>query len=217
MSQAVIGKAKGRKPVDMGIESSQDVIWTGVRTLGAFTQDELTIWIFNQGHKAINDATVKSYLDRLRLGGYLNVEVETVSNTMCKYHYTLLKNTGVETPRLSKKGKPVTQGRGRENLWRTMRVLNDFNFRELAAAASTEEQPVTEVASSDYVKHLCKAGYLHQISKSNKNGKLARYRLMPGRYTGPKPPQIQRTKQIYDPNLGEVVWSSHPLQTEEAN
>lgn len=217
MSQVVVGKGLGRKPVNMEHASCQDAVWKGVRALGSFTHEELTVWLFNHLCDSINDATVKSYLERLVRGGYLAVEAEAVRNNMRKHHYSLIKNTGVETPRLSKKGKSVTQGRGRENLWRTMRVLKEFNFRELAAAASTHDVTVKESEARDYVLHLFKAGYLHQISKSNKNGTLARYLLMPGRYTGPRPPQIQRTKQIYDPNLGEVVWSSHPLQTEDAN
>ncbi|HHO8287620.1 TPA: hypothetical protein ACRXVW_006473, partial [Pseudomonas aeruginosa] len=37
------------------------------------------------------------------------------------------------------------------------------------------------------------------------------YALKPGRYTGPRPPIVQREtrRQVYDPNLDQVMWSSH--------
>lgn len=34
----------------------------------------------------------------------------------------------------------------------------------------------------------------------------ARYRFIAGRNSGPRPPQVQRLKQVYDPNLDRVVW-----------
>jgi hypothetical protein len=37
---------------------------------------------------------------------------------------------------------------------------------------------------------------------------LTRYRFLAARYSGPKPPMIQRIKAVYDPNRSEVVWSS---------
>jgi hypothetical protein len=214
MNNVKVGQGRGRKPVSMGKGSSQDVIWAAIRELGGkgntFTFADLTWHIHQKGHTKINSGTVKSYLHRLKKAKFI-ATTEPVRIAV-KSHFILLKNTGAKTPRLTKDGRPVTQGRGREQLWRTIRVLGEFNYRELTAAATTEEVIIKETEAKDYIKNLKKAGYIKEIIPANKHGGLARYRLIPARYTGPKPPMIQRIKQIFDPNLGEVVWS--PLSEE---
>ena len=176
------GRRRGRKPVHIGAYGTQDAIWRGVRELKTFTKDDLIIHISRD--LKVCDATVDSYLTRLVRGGYLQVEKVPKHRGVCKLsRFTLIRDTGVETPRLSKAGAPVTQGRGRENLWRTMKILREFDFQELAAAASTEETSITPATA---IRH--------------------RYKLLPSKYTGPRPPQIQRVKQLYDPNVDKVVW-----------
>jgi hypothetical protein len=50
---------------------------------------------------------------------------------------------------------------------------------------------------------LLATGYLRVVEKANPSqDKLAVYRLI--RNDGPKPPMIQRVKQVYDPNTGRV-------------
>jgi hypothetical protein len=89
-------------------------------------------------------------------------------------------------------------GRGREQMWQTMRALGSFTVADLFVAASTDDHPVAESEARTYCQMLQRAGYL--------SGGAAGYRLV--RYTGPLPPMIQRIKSVYDPNLKEVVWSS---------
>jgi hypothetical protein len=110
--------------------------------------------------------------------------------------YRLLRDEGVEAPRVRPDGSRVTMGQGREAMWRTMRILTrPWTPRELAVHASTEEHPVALQEAQDYAQRLCRAGYLHRTAAQT-------YRLIPARYTGPQPPRIQRTKAIWDPNLG---------------
>lgn len=209
MSEVRVGKGRGRKPVSMGPGSTQDAIWSAIRALGdkgkTFTLADITWHIHQQGHTKINSTTVKSYLVRLKRAGY--IRATEPAQIAVKNQYLLIKNTGVEAPRLTKEGKPATQGRGREQLWRTMRVLGEFTYLELTVAATTEEVVIKETEAKDYLRHLKKAGYIKEIKPASTHGGLARYRLLPTRFTGPKPPMIQRIKQIFDPNLGEVVWS----------
>jgi hypothetical protein len=212
MIQSVkLGKGRGRKPANMSIASSQELIWQGVREQAkkteSFSIDDIARLLSKKGHEEINDETIKSYFYRLVRGGFLSTDGTAAQGRKTRGYYHLVKDNGAEAPRLTKDGEPVKQGRGREHLWRTIRVLGEFNYRELAAAASTEEVTVKESEAKDYALHLKKAGYLLEVSASCRSGRLARYRMLPARYTGPKPPMIQRIKQIFDPNLGEVVWS----------
>lgn len=160
---------------------------------------------------------VADYFKCLKAGGYIEVAyLEPRSHIATVAHYRLVRDNGVEAPRLTKDGKPVTQGLGNENMWRAMRIIGEFDYRELAAHASTETAPVSAETACTYVLTLAKAGYLRQTVPPvrGRNARPARYRLIPGRYTGPKAPMIQRTKSLYDPNEGRVVWTQ-PVAEEE--
>jgi hypothetical protein len=118
----------------------------------------------------------------------------------------LLKDVGVDAPRVRKNGEQVTQGLNREQMWRTMRILNSFNATELGVTASTEDVQIIVNDAKDYIGHLHKAGYLVQTALANNGGGLARYRLFPTMNTGPRPPMVQRVKHVFDPNLNKIVW-----------
>lgn len=50
---------------------------------------------------------------------------------------------------------------------------------------------------------LLNTGFLRVVQKADPvKGRIATYRLI--RNDGPKPPQIQRVKQVFDPNTGKV-------------
>jgi len=113
--------------------------------------------------------------------------------------YRLLRDEGVEAPRVRQDGSRVTMGQGREAMWRTMRILQrPWSVPELVAHASTETHPVALQEAEDYTQRLCRAGYLQRTAPRT-------YRLIQARYTGPQPPQIQRTKAIWDKNLGKLA------------
>ncbi|WP_089084348.1 hypothetical protein [Aquitalea magnusonii] len=155
--------------------------------------------------------TAKTYLQALEKAGHIEVVQENHGHTDKRWN--LLRDNGLEAPRLTRDGKPVIQGRAREAMWRTMRIVRDFTFHELAALASSTEVTVAPTTAKDYLKHLLNAGYLIVINKGNSKGnghKASRFRFNPARNTGPRPPMIQRTKAVYDPNLGQVVWQEEP-------
>lgn len=66
---------------------------------------------------------------------------------------------------------------------------------------------ITEGAARVYLQGLALAGYVSR--EGGIPGNPARYRLMPGRNTGPLHPIYQRStyEQVYDPNLDQVVWA----------
>ncbi|MDR5803428.1 hypothetical protein [Caballeronia sp. LZ001] len=163
----------------------------------------------------IDKSTVQTYLQALERGGIIEPlgERKAIGD---RKHYRLVRNTGIEAPRLDRSGRPVTNSRGNENMWRTMRIMGEFCPRELALRASTPDVVVAEAAAKAYVKCLAQAGYLTVVDSGHpfirgKGAKQARYRFCsPSSYTGPRPPMIQRKRSVYDPNLGRVVWQEEP-------
>lgn len=203
-----------RKPVDLIAAAARpegrQVIWGAIRNLRSFTVSKI------EDSTRINEGTIRTYVRGLERAGYLRKVdfacVHTpIPGSFRPVVYELIKDCGVDAPRVTVNGEQVTQGRAREQMWRTMRVLRDFTWRDLAVQASTEEQAIDPEDARSYIKYLHAAGYLvcmRPAKPGNKPGAgtLAQYRLLPSKYTGPQPPMIQRVKQVFDPNLGRVVW-----------
>ncbi|WP_410499674.1 hypothetical protein [Chitinibacter sp. S2-10] len=191
-----------------GGKSKRQRIWEAVRLL----RDSFSISSISSTSK-IEAATVQTYLLALNKGGYIAALDDTAVIGQEKILH-LIRDNGLEAPRLQRDGQPVQQGRAQEQMWRTMRILGrDFNHLELAELASTDEVRVAETAANDYLRNLSHAGYLIRQSKGKGHGNggtPSRYRFDPTRYSGPRPPMIQRTKSVYDPNLGKVVWQEAP-------
>ena len=178
-----------QKPIDKRRpEETRQAIWAAIRRLGAFVPKEVRY------KTRCSRSQVDEYVACLLAAGI----VERVAGEPGRY--VLVWDRGSDAPRVRRDGTPVTQGRGRENMWRTMKVLGTFSALELAINASTEEHAVAKREADTYCRYLEKAGYLHKL-----NGGL--FSLVRAMHTGPKPPMIQRVKQVYDPNLGRVVWS----------
>lgn len=198
------------KPIYRG----HDHYWSVIRDLGKsgrFTKNEVALRCNDPKDKCIDD-----FIGRLKLAGYLRVAETTYGPTEHNGRarrdvYELVKRP-VQTPILNRDGSVGTQGLGRLNMWTAMRALPQFDKRELAAAASTEDVNVTVETASDYARRLYKAGYL-QIVRKSKPGMACIYRLKHSLNTGPKPPMILRSKMVYDQNRGEVIG---PVIAEEA-
>lgn len=182
-----------RKRVDRmnGIDS-REAVWTTIRRLRTFTVRELVEETTMRGD------SVRDYVTGLAAAGHL--EKVTAEDGFVAARWRLVRDVGVDAPRVRKDGSVVTQGRGRQQMWATMRIIGTFSVLDLAVSASTEDCMISEKTADEYVRYLTRAGYLRQIGKS--------YRLLPGRYTGPKAPMIQRVKQVWDQNLRQVMWSS---------
>lgn len=197
-----------RKPVHLNANTKRpqgrQVIWEAIRRLRRFRVADLEEATRN------NEGTIKTYVRALTNAGYLRRIDEQYPARETRYqpaYYELVHDVGVEAPRVRKDGTEVTQGRGREQLWRTMRIVGEFDYRTLAVQASTEAHPITEGEAKHYTEYLARAGYLVRTAEATHQGP-ARYRLLPSKYTGPRPPMIQRVRQVWDPNLQKVVWQS---------
>ncbi len=209
------GTGMGRKPAHIyqgatGHELPHEAIWVAIRQLRAFTTRELCSRLVKNKVSGVNDDTIKAYLQRLAFGGYISREPLEDDNRIKRmqnagYRYTLVNDCGVEAPRLNADGKETLQGRGTENMWRTMKALKSFDYRELANASSTERVSVAPATAKRYLMHLSAAGYLIEVKPATSNTP-ARYTLRASKNTGPKPPMVQRTHHVYDPNLKKIMW-----------
>lgn len=171
-----------RRPVHLvaartgGRISPRQLAWEAIRRLKTFTLTDLA------RASRQDRATVKTYVDSLRAGGWLTADGVAAGQSQV---FVLNRDSGVEAPRVRRDGSLCLQGRAREQMWRTMRLCNiPFTSRELARLASTDDSPVAEVDALDYVKHLGKAGYLVLVA-AGAPGKLARWRFHPAKNTGP--------------------------------
>ncbi len=206
-----------------GGKGPRQLIWEAIRRLAgedAFTED--TIWqsITRDARHRIDIGTIRDYRRCLVNAGILSV-VSAATRRGASASYVLVRDEGLDAPRVRKNGSRVTQGFAQEQMWRTLRMsVCDTNARELTAHASTPSVPVAETAAKDYLQILFYAGYLLRTSEGKglgamRGGVQARYRLKPSRNTGPRPPMVCRANVVYDPNEDKVVWQQQ-VSDEEA-
>jgi hypothetical protein len=181
-----------RRPVTVEAQqggSPRQRLWAAIRKACHFGTDEIL------ARANVLPRTGKPYLEALKAGGWLVIDENR--------RWILVRDSGAEPPRVGPDGRPVTQGLGREQLWRTIRMLRtDFDYRDLAIAASTDDVAVSEADARYYVKHLALAGLLLCVQPDNRKHP-ARYRL--ARNTGPLAPKITRARVVWDPNTGKLA------------
>lgn len=140
------------------------------------------------------------YLNQLVVHGFLEQVKQKPK------HWQLSKDNGVEAPRISDSGELLIDGGVNENLWRAMRISKVFTIDELVRLASTSRRTVARSNVVFYVRLLKNAGYI--ASRGRMPDKKERLTLI--RDTEPKPPQVLRIKEIYDPNLHEIMYREVP-------
>lgn len=213
-----------RKPATeyVGGKGPRQHIWEAIRSLAgstaAFSEDDIHRAMPREARMTIEMPTVRDYRHCLVAAGILDI-VTPSQQRRIPATYRLVRDEGLDAPRVRRDGTRVTQGLAQEQMWRTLRILTgDTNGRELAAHASTTLIPVAEVAARDYLLVLNQAGYLLCTQEGKglgKGGQQSRYRLKPTRNTGPRPPMVCRTRAVYDPNEDKVVWAK-PVTEEDA-
>lgn len=189
-----------RKPAHLsqvGGRSNRQRVWEALRV----HRTNVTLYALARA-AMVDDDTVLSYLRCLIAGEY----VAKTGPTYDTATYSLLRDVGCEAPRLNRDGTPNSQGQGTEAMWRALRILQETSAEELARYASAATPTAVNTAKA-YLAWLAKAGYVQTLRQ---RGRATRYRLLLSRYSGPRPPMIQRTRQVYDPNLGKVVWAEAP-------
>lgn len=200
-----------RRPAKLeraGALTPRDRIWAAVRSFGraaSFSVAEIMVLSEQRAD------TVLSYFAGLRKAEYIERSGEALRPTArprreCALFW-LNRDVGVEAPRVTADGAPVTQGVGRDQMWRSMRVLKSFDCRALAAAASTEQHAVAVDEATTYLRLLSRAGYL-RLDRKGTGRARAIYSFVRSRDTGPRAPLITRDKSVMDGNTGVVVYES---------
>lgn len=213
-----------RKPVHLtkaaGTISGRDAIWAAIRDLRTFTLSDLEDHAMKQPHKVrTHRQTARSYVLGLEAAGIVQRLEKRPRNGDSSGRYAanqweLIDDLGVDAPRVTKAGKPVTQGATQDAIWQTLRIMRQhMTAREILAQIQDADNPVALSAVTSYLGMLTRAGYL--ISQGH--GHSRAFRLLPIRNTGPAAPQIQRVKAVWDANLATVVWSSKPALEEVAH
>lgn len=216
-----------RKPARLeraGALTPRDRMWAAIRAL------DMTPPEFAEGGKLFSPVEVQ-FLVNLYAPADAQVHVDTVISylqglakaqppyvELCEdnrpagrrrtelFLYFLKRDVGVEAPRVTAEGKPVTQGLANERMWAAMKVLREFNYAELVQAASDEAMHVSEETAKTYCKFLCRAGYLAVSAAAVSRKSKARYRFNRSKNTGPRAPLIARDKSVMDANTAQIVW-----------
>lgn len=188
----------GRRPADIAKDNRQ-LVWDVMRDAFEKGRAWMTLTVISDRSK-VHRKTTSDYLTCLVAGGYAEHRDDEVLGCAV---WRLTRDGGHHAPRLRKDGSAVTQGAGVANIWRSMRMLSKFSTVDIALHSSTPSAPVSETTVRSYCTMLLATGYLRVVQKADPvKGRKAVYRLV--RNDGPKPPQIQRVKQVFDPNTGVV-------------
>ena len=138
------------------------------------------------------------------------------SKSIRRKYFMLVNDLGYTVPSISKDGKVVVSVTGNKAMWNTLRITKQaVNAHELVQLASNDEISIKLETANEYLRALHHAGYLTLTQPANNAGGKAKYKLLPGMDTGPIPPQIQRAKQVFDPNTNTVMYSERPELEEE--
>lgn len=200
-----------RQPANLDQAANRQAIWDALRRLAraANTITARSIRGELRGRLALD--RINTYLRSLSAAGYL----EAADPDQTKGAWTLVRDCGVEAPRVRRDGSIVTAGQGQRAMWTVLRILpQPLTPVELAAhacSADDPDHPVTTATAASYLLWLHRAGYLRRVGSAADG---YRYQLIPIRNTGPQAPQIQRVKQVYDPNTACVVYSAHARAAE---
>lgn len=152
----------------------------------------------------VTPCATRDYLRALERAGYLE-RLDTPCATTGERPVRLVRRGGSDAPALTRDGKPSRQGVGVKAIWRALRIVGEASAVELSALASAAV-PTAESTVTRYMAWLVRAGYV--VVKRSGNS-IRRYRLLPHRYSGPRPPVVQRTggtARVYDANLDRIVW-----------
>jgi hypothetical protein len=133
-----------------------------------------------------------------------------------KAFYKLENDLGYSVPKVDKNGKLLSKMTGNKAMWNVLRITKQaVSAHELIRLASNDEIAIKLETANEFLRALKNAGYLTLVQPANNAGGKAKYRLLPAMDTGPNPPQIQRAKQVFDPNTNTVMYSERPELEEE--
>lgn len=179
--------------------TGRDAVWQAIR---AMAPAEFTVRDIG--------ARVASGLDLPRdyLRGLVKAGiVALVGNPPLKpSRYRLIRDVGVEAPRVRPDGTLDDAPSDQERMWQAMKVLRAFRAADIQAST----QIAALISIRGYIAHLHRAGYLAIVEPGIRGRREASYRLLPTQNTGPRPPTIKRGRIVVDQNTGRQMWPEVP-------
>ncbi|MBF0424307.1 MAG: hypothetical protein HQL66_00595 [Magnetococcales bacterium] len=139
--------------------------------------------------------TSLEYVNRLRRAGIVTLAPAQPPGGE-RFH--LAQDYGADAPLVDERGVvQLREATGQERMWRGMRLLKIFSWRDLAFQVRC-----TPPSAKDYIQRLAKAGTL-EVVEASRPGRPARYRITPGS-DGPQAPRIARDKSVFNPNASRT-------------
>ena len=206
----------GKKNAIQPIQTPRQRVWTAIRK----HRDEFTIQQVADIGQMKYDST-RDFITGLKKAGIIGEvrreKLPNMSQRIELIYFKLIEDYGYNAPSVDRKGnllgKTATVNKA---MWNTLRITKQpVNANELAAISSTDEQNVSIETADSYLRFLHHAGYLKIARAAHHAVRKAKYQLLPSMDTGPNPPQIQRAKQVFDPNTNQVMYSERPELEEE--
>lgn len=178
-------------------------------TKGTFTAEELA-------HTSkVEVGPVREYLKCLCAAGYIRiVDPLAFAPPGVRNIFLLLRDNGIEAPRVRRDGSEVTMGRGTEAMWAAMTALDSFDHWLIADIAQVK--PGT---AASYCQALGKAGFLNLLKPGKgkgKGGTASVWMVALSHRQKPRAPMITRLKAVYDPNTHQIVWAEGANEAADA-
>ena len=215
LNSSILTQGKNLMEAIQPYQSPRQRVWISIRK----NREEFTIQqVADLGQMKYESA--RSFMSTLLKAQVIQIVSETpVHHAKCTVKqrvYKLVNDLGYTAPEFNKKGEIVSSTSGNKAMWNTLRITKQsVNADELAAISSTDEIQILSSTANTYLQALYKAGYLKITHKSKTTGGKAKYQILPEKNTGPNPPQIQRAKQVFDPNINQVIFVERPELEEE--
>ena len=207
----------GRKPVNLtasaGALTVRDRIWAAIRRVRVFTAASIA------DASGASERTVKEYLQALLKSEPPVLEREgrrprpprkgprsAREGWWRAMRYRLVRDVGVEAPRVKPDGRPCTLGRARDAMWRTVKALGQCDAGSLALTV-TESAGVTvsEATAKKFLIDLARGGYVARTG-GGRGRQRTRFTFLASRNTGPRAPVTQQNGAVFDPNTGRHAW-----------
>lgn len=163
--------------------------------------------------------STRSFVNQLAKADLVRViSIQPLHHPNCQVKqkvYRLVQDLGYHYPQMTKSGE-LLGITGNKAMWNTLRITQKaVSADELAALSSNDDLQVKVSTASSYLSMLYEAGYVQRVQEAKTSGGKAKYMLLASMNTGANPPQVQRVKQVFDPNLNETMYSERPELDDE--
>lgn len=206
---------KGLNSMKAGqFQTPRQRVWLAIRK---YCDDFTLLQVAEEGSMKVSSA--RDFIMGLEKAGFIEVshKEKVLGKRVALHHYKLVRDVGYTAPCVDRDGTETNPAQINKAMWNTLRILKRaINADELSTLSSNDQVSISVHTANTYLLMLNEAGYLKLIQQAkNMSGKKAKYQLFEHMNTGPNPPQIQRAKQVFDPNLNTVMYSERPELEEE--